>query len=70
MPDDQPAVVVDDPEKDGLAAADDRPVQGVTGPPHIRSLGLEPAERPRRLPVGAGVQLQSDEVPLQGPFVR
>jgi hypothetical protein len=70
VPDDQPTVVVDEPEKDSLAAADDRPVQGVAGPPHVRRLGLEPTERLRWLPVGAGVQLEPHEVPLQGPFVR
>jgi hypothetical protein len=60
----QPAVVVDEREQDRLAAVDRRAVQRVTGPPHVRCVGLEPAERARRLPVRASVEFQAHKVPL------
>ena len=63
-------MVVDEREQVGLAAGDDRAVQRITGPPLVRGGGLEPAERPRRPPVGAGVELEADEVALQGPLRR
>ena len=66
----QAAVVVDEREQDRLAAADGRAVQRVAGPALVRRVGLEPAERLRRLPVRAGGQLQAHEVALQGPLVR
>ena len=44
-----------------------RAVQRVPGPPVVRRGGLEPAERGRGHPVGAGVELKAGEVPLQGP---
>ena len=62
-------MVVEEGEQDRLAAAHGRAVQRVAGPPHIRRVGLEPAERPRRLPIRSGGELEPHEVPLQGPFV-
>jgi len=58
-------VVVNEGEQERLAARDHRTVQGITGPPIVRGDGLEPAERPRRQPIRAGVELQTGEVPLQ-----
>jgi len=53
------AVVVHEGEQERLAAGDHRPVQGITGPPVVRRGGLEPAERPRTQPTGAGVELEA-----------
>ena len=67
-----PGVVVDEREQDRLAA-----VHGAGRAARRRSsaafgrVGLEPAERRRRLPVGAAsVELEPGEVALQGPLVR
>ena len=54
----------------GLATTDHRAVQRITGPPVVRGAGLEPAERPRRQPVRTGVELEADEMALQGPLRR
>jgi hypothetical protein len=66
----QPAVVIEEREQDRLTSVDGGAVQRVAGPPLIRGVGFEPAERLRWLPVRSGVQLQPHEVPLQGPLVR
>jgi hypothetical protein len=68
VPDQEPAVVVEEGEQDRLAPAHGRAVQRVTGPSHVRCLGFEPAKRLRGLPVGAGRELPPDEVPLQRAF--
>jgi hypothetical protein len=60
-------VVVDEGEEDGLTAADDRPVQGVAGPPHVRRLGLEPAERPRWLGRRPGGSARTGTTRSPGP---
>jgi len=68
VPGDQPRVVVDEREKIGFAAADDGPVEGVSGPYLVGAGRFEPAEDRRRAAVGPGVQFQPREVALQGPL--
>ncbi len=58
------AVVVDEREQVGSAAADGRAVQRVAGPQVVRAFGLEPPERPGRCPVGSGVEPQPGEQAL------
>ena len=48
VPGQQPGVVIEEGEQDGLAAAHRRPVQRIPGPAHVGCLGLEPAESSRR----------------------
>jgi hypothetical protein len=61
-------VVVDESEKVRFAAADDGPVEGISGPHLVGTARLEPAERRRRAAVWPGVQFQAREVALQGPL--
>jgi hypothetical protein len=68
VPGDQARVVVDESEKIRLAAADDGPVQCVSGPHLVGTGRLEPAEHRRRAAVWPGVQFQAREVALQGPL--
>jgi hypothetical protein len=65
----QPAVVVEECEQDRLAAVHGRAMQRVAGPPLVRGLGLEPAERLRRLAAGAGGEFETHEIALQRPLV-
>ena len=58
-------MVVDEAEEIGLATRNNRPVQGVTGPQIPGGGGLEATKGLRRRPVGAGVEPETGEVPLQ-----
>jgi hypothetical protein len=58
-------VVIDEGEKVGLAPGDHRAVQGISGPQVPGSGRLETTERLRGRPVGAGVEPQAGEMPLQ-----
>lgn len=51
-------------------ACDLRSMQGVADPELVRTRGLEPAERLRRLPVRTGQQLQPLQVPMDGAVGR
>lgn len=62
-----PAVIIDEGEQVGLAAADLRSVEGVTRPPVVGRGRFEPAERLRRGPVGTSVQPETREQPLDRP---
>jgi len=53
-----------------VPAADHGAVHQVRGPDLVHRAGLEPAERLRRLPVRAGVQLAGGEPPLDRPLRR
>jgi len=61
-------MVVHEGEQERLAAGHHRTVEGVAGPPVVWGSGLEPAERPRRQPIRASVELKAGEVPLQRPL--
>ncbi len=66
VPDHRPAVVVHEREEVCLVTCDLRPVERIAAPEFVRTRGGEPAERLRRLPVGAGQQLQPLKVPADG----
>ncbi len=67
VPGDEPGMVVQEGDQVGLLSPDQRAVQDVAGPQHVRGLGLEPAEHggPAR-----GGQVLADEVPLQRALRR
>jgi hypothetical protein len=66
-PDHVAGMIVQQREQHRPPALDDRAVQPVADPQLVAPVGLEPAEGPRRRPVGPGSQLQAGEVALQGP---
>jgi hypothetical protein len=73
MPHDRPGVVVEEGEQVGLAAADDRAVQGVPGPQLVRAGGFEPPEHRKAGRAGRGQVGDArvvGEPALQGPLTR
>ena len=61
-------MVIDEAEEIRLAPGDGRPVQGVAGPQVTRRRGLETTVCLRSRSVGAGVQPEAGEVPLDRAF--
>ena len=67
VPGDEPGMIVQEGDQVGLPSPDERAVQDVAGPQHVRGLGLEPAEHhgPAR-----GGQVLAGEMPLQRALRR